>query len=606
MRCSICLAELKETPEGLRCDACDTLLEPMVDEDAEALESENRRFSQRTWIAIASGAAVAVILFFVAIFNFSPAGQNGQGEDGQPDLVAKLSGSGGFITSDEFGVVLEALQVRASDSTATLIADKGCQHLASGRVEAIQWVNIAGTSLQRVRPDLPGNWTLDIACAAQDGGAILGTFLQDGIAISRVDTSGNLVWTQLKTASRLDPETATMTLLDETLFVVSQETGSGQVKIASTDPSGDENWALPILASGAIARPKIIRNSFGEILFAWNEGANAVRLITLSASGIVVQDTLLPDRVLPLKAINDDDIARSFVLQGEGRVVAELVSASGVAEWQWQDGEATVPLGVLRDGQDFIILASAGARLSAWKLDALGIVSNRLDVALDAEIVSGEIRRLNTVEAAATLELATGAPVDLVLDLRRLSNGLTIETEDLSSITLAAADVAIEDSAPVIDEPAISDIAAGPELPVTDLAETSTTPEPAPQEAGPVASEPVFETAPSIALPAADDVSVTTDPSDTRSGQDDAVAETGPTGAIPLLELQSDPTRARCTFTCVSLDAAAAEYTLMQSVDVNEGETLADVSLRLNDTHETLCSVSGGEPVPDYARQCGR
>lgn len=598
MRCSICLAELKETPEGLRCDACDTLLEPMVDEDAEALESEKRGLSQRTWVGLAVGAFVSIALFFAGLYYLAPGSQSGQGSSAEPDLVAKLSGGGGFILEDEGGIVLEALQVRASDSTATLINEKGCQHLASDRVEAIQWVNIAGTSLQRVRPDLPGNWTLDFACAAQDGGAILGTFLQDGIAISRVDTSGNLVWTQLKTASGLDPETAVMTLLDETLFIVSQETGSGQVKVASIDQSGDENWALPILANGAIARPKIARNSFGEILFAWNEGANAMRLITLSASGIVVQDTLLPDRVLPLKAISDDDIARTLVLQGEGQAVAELVSASGVAEWQWQDAEAAVPLGVLRDDPDFIILAGTGARLSAWKLDAKGNVSNRLDVALDAEISSGEIRRLNTVEAVAALELANGAPVDLVLDLRRLSNGLKIETEDLSSITLAAADAAIEDSAPVVDEPV-----------VTDFAEASaaiTIPEPAQQETDLVASEPVLAAEPSIALPAAEDVSVTSDPSDTRPGPDDAVDETGPTSAIPLLEPQSDPARARCTFTCVSLDAAAAEYTLMQSVDVNEGETLADVSLRLNDTHETLCSVSGGKPVQDYARQCGR
>lgn len=67
MRCSICLAELKETPEGLRCDACDTLLEPMVDEDAEALESENRGLSQRTWIGLAVGAFVSIALFFAGL-----------------------------------------------------------------------------------------------------------------------------------------------------------------------------------------------------------------------------------------------------------------------------------------------------------------------------------------------------------------------------------------------------------------------------------------------------------------------------------------------------------------------------------------------------------
>ena len=62
--------------------------------------------------------------------------------------------------------------------------------------------------------------------------------------------------------------------------------------------------------------------------------------------------------------------------------------------------------------------------------------------------------------------------------------------------------------------------------------------------------------------------------------------------------------RARCTFTCVSSDEAAIEYVLMQSVDINDGETLTDVLLRLNDAHVDLCQLSGGEPAPEYTREC--
>lgn len=606
MRCSICLAELKETPEGLKCEACDTLLEPMVDEDADLLESNSSRFDRRTWIGIAAGAAVSIALFFIGIYYLAPGEQNGQRSAAEPILVAKLGGDRGFIKTDESGIVLEALRVNDLAGAATLIADKGCQRLSSDTVEAVQWVNITGSPVQLVRPDLPGNWSLDFACATQDRGAMIGTLLQDGVAISRVDTSGNLIWTQLKTSSGVNAETVSMALLDQTLFVLSQETASGQVKIASIDQSGDENWALPIAASGAVARPKITRNSFGEILFAWNEGANAVRLITLSASGIIVQDTLLPNRILPLKAISDDDIARTLILQGEDETFAELVSASGAAEWQWQDDRAATPLGILRDEQDFLVFAASGTRLLAWKLDARGNVSNSLEAALADEIASGDIMRLNAVEAVAALELVDGAPVDLVLDLRRLSNGLTIETPDLPSLTLAAADVAIEEG-----EQGPSNPIAPPEAfeggDVTAARVEGGASQPAELEIGPpIAAAPVPVTEPADALPEDQAPAGPIEPAEALP-VGDALADSGQaTGAIPFLEPQSDPSIARCTFTCVSLDASAAEYTLLQSVDINEGETLTDVSLRLNETHETLCSVSGGEPVPDYARQCGR
>ncbi|MEO1553434.1 MAG: hypothetical protein AAFR82_05820, partial [Pseudomonadota bacterium] len=210
MRCSICLAELKETPEGLKCEACDTLLEPMVDEDAEGVEREESRFNQRTWIAIAAGAAVSVALFFVAIYSFAPGQQDGQGAADQRGSIAKLSRDGGFILRDETGVVLEALRATDMAGAATLIAEKGCQRLLSDDVEAIQWVNMIGSPLQLVRPDLPGNWSLDFACATQDRGALIGTLLQDGVAISRVDTTGNLNWTQLNTSSGLNPETVSL------------------------------------------------------------------------------------------------------------------------------------------------------------------------------------------------------------------------------------------------------------------------------------------------------------------------------------------------------------------------------------------------------------
>ncbi|MEL7539522.1 MAG: hypothetical protein AAGJ51_01355 [Pseudomonadota bacterium] len=591
MRCSICLAELKETPEGLKCEACDTLLEPMVDEDADLLESNVSRFDRRTWSGIAAGAAVAVALFFWGIVYFAPGQQAGEGAPDQTGLVAKLGGDRGFIKADESGIVLEALRVNDLAGAVTLIVEKGCQRLSSDAVEAVQWVDITGNPVQLVRPDLPGNWSLDFACATQDRGAMIGTLLQDGVAISRVDTSGNLIWTQLKTSSGVNSETVAVALLDQTLYVLSQETASGQVKIASIDQSGDENWALPIAASARVARPKITRNSFGEILFAWNEGANAVRLMTLSASGIIVQDTLLPDRILPLKAISDDDIARTLILQGEDETFAELVSASGAAEWQWQDDAAGTPLGVLRDEQAFLVFAASGTRLLAWKLDARGNVSNRLEVALADEIASGDIMRLNAVEAVAAIDFVDGAPVDLVLDLRRLSNGLTIETPDLPAITLAAADVAIEEGEQGASTPIAVPVAEAEtfERDVIETSGESRASEPAALEIDPIAPAPVPTTEPTDALP-----------------NEDASTGSETTGPIPVLEPQSDPSVARCTFTCVALDAAAAEYTLMQSVEINEGETLTDVSLRLNDTHETLCSVSGGEPAPDYARQCGR
>ena len=602
MRCSICLAELKETPTGLVCDACDASFEAMVDEDAESLESEQSRFGRSTWIAIASGAVVSALLFFVGIFYFAPGQQAGQGASATPDLVVKLLSEGGFVSSDDGRIVLEALRVGDLDGGAVLIADKGCQDLSATPVEAIQWVNIAGAPLQSVRPDLPGNWSLDAACPTRDRGAVLGTFLQDGVAISRVDTTGNLIWTQVKTASALSPETVSMRMLDETIYVVAQGGDNAEVKIASIDARGEENWAVPVAASGGVTDPQIVQNSFGEILLAWNEGANAVRLVTLSTSGIIVQDTLLPERALALKAVSDDDIARTLILQGGLESVAEVVSASGALEWRWQSADPATPLGVLRDAQGFLVFAASGPRLLVWKLDASGNTSEALEVVLAEEISSGNIKRLNAVEAAATLELSDGRPVDLVLDLRRLSNALTIEPADLPSIALTVADVAVENSDQTLADP-------------ITLAETPAEEGPSPAPGNVAAAS--IEVEPEPTLPEVLLVEASSDPPpqdevagrvelDTAEAGTVAVSTAEVTGAIPVLVPETDPSTARCTFTCVSLDAAAAQYTLMQSVDVIDGETLADVSLRLNDTHKNLCAISGGEPVPDYDRECGR
>lgn len=601
MRCSICLAELKETPEGLRCDACDTLLEPMVDEDAEPLESETHRFGRSTWIAIASGAVVSVALFFLGIFYLAPGQRAGQGTLAPPDLVMKLQAEGNFVLADESGVILEALRVSDPDSSAVLIADKGCQNLSATPVEAIQWVGISGTPLQSVRPDLPGNWGLDFVCPTQDRGAILGSVLQDGIAVSRIDTTGDLVWTQLKTSRALIAESVSMKVIDQTVYAVSQEADTGALKIASIDERGDENWALSIAASGAVTDLEVVENSFGEILFAWKEGANAVRLVTLSTSGIIVQDTSIPDRALALKAVSDDDIARTLILQGGAESVAELVSASGALEWRWQNASPATPLGVLRDEQDFLVFAASGPRLLIWKLDGSGNASERLEVALAEEISSGGVTRLNAVEAVATLELSAGSPVDLVLDLRRVSNALTIESGARASIDLAATNLAVQDTASVPAEPAtISETPAveGEDSAPRDIAaervELAPDPEPTLPEIPPIQAS-------ADPLPQRDEDANTAAEVTTA---DVSTAEV--TGAIPVLEPETDPSTARCTFTCVSLDAAGAAYTLMQSVEINEGETLADVSLRLSDTHENLCAISGGEPAPDYDRQCGR
>ncbi|MEO1018654.1 MAG: hypothetical protein AAFY56_13330 [Pseudomonadota bacterium] len=567
---------------------------------------ESRRVGHFARIAIGVGAFALIALFFVGLHYFAPAQLSQQQNSDDAERVATFSTEGELVLGDDRGVILAALQVRDLDGAATLIADKGCQFL-SDRVDAIHWVNIVGTPSQRIRPDLPGNWGIDIACATQDRGAILGTFLEDGIAISRVDENGNPIWTQVKNSSDLNPETVSMMQRDETLFVISQETASGQVKVISIDENGDENWELPIATSGAIARPRVLGNSFGEIQFAWNEGENAVRLVTLSASGIAVQDTMMESQALPLRAISNDDIARTLVLQGDGQVFAELVSASGTTEWQWQTDEAA-PIGVLRHEQDFLVLATSGSGLLAWKLGASGDVSNRLEVDLVDDVLSGGVRRLNAAEAVATLNLADGATIDLVLDLRRLSDGLPIESTNPAPIDLVTTDLAIAADIPASSDPVTIDPRSGVDSSGSDL-DTAPTEGVATSSAGPeldsltLEREPV--TAPSVQFPSVEDNSTPLEPSDALSGQENSSNALEANGEVPPTEAEQAPSLARCTFTCVALDASAAEYTLMQTVDVGEGETFADVALRLNDTHETLCSVSGGRPVEDYTRQCG-
>ena len=215
------------------------------------------------------------------------------------------------------------------------------------------------------------------------------------------------------------------------------------------------------------------------------------------------------------------------------------------------------------------------------------------------------------MEAILSLQTLDKGKLELVIDLRRVSNALEYPASDTAFDVGALSEVVPDPELETPSEPWVDVVSNPAETAATTLevAPTNEVPEvrvDLDPSADVSASDTVLE---SPSIPAIETASLETATPQTSNTvepgpNDEAIAETPPDPETNSVFLPADPSQARCTFTCISTGEPAVEYVLMQSVDRNEGESLTDVSLRLNDTHVNLCALSGGEPEPSFNRQC--
>lgn len=598
MRCSVCFAEMKQGPTGLECLVCDTKLEPLPDHGDSTLSliNSNRPFIRDVAILIVT---VVIGLFFWAIIAFAPE----ESTELENEISAQaLSEASALVVGDENAIIAQAFQLVERSGTAFLLREKGCQRIFGDDVETIQWFNAAGDALTATRPAFPGNWRMEAVCPIERGGAAVAALLNGGVALSHVAESGDLIWTQIGAATDLDPDHVVLLKQDEDLLLVSHDRSVSEVQVVSYEATGAENWKQTLSASSPVELIRVAETRLGDFLIAWREPETGVRLVIISTTGLVLQDNIIRDRISPLKSIAQDDIGRTLMLTGEAEIEIELVSQSGASERRISLGPSAFPIGVTVYEGAFFIFGASESGLMIWGMDPQGTLSERMDIQIDATILSGAVRRMNEAEAVLSLQTGDAARMEMVVDLRRLANGLIYETSSSTFDLPAPAELAPEDEVqsdtdsidvPGSSEaiaPALNEVLAG-----TASIEPSVTP---------IAEETsVADASPSIEEELPNAVAEAPEDSDPRQDEEQLSLEE------PVLDssnpnLAPEPSQARCTFTCISLSEPKAEYVLMQSVERGEGESLADVSLRLNETHVNLCAVSGGEPEPTFEREC--
>lgn len=583
MRCSICLSEMRPGPEGFICTECDTtIVSTLIDQDREIVPS-----GRRLWdVGIMVAAIILAGFFIFAIVTFAPAL-----DETDTDFTSRNSimSANQLIVSNADLPVVDLYQHKSDRDIAILVEEKKCQRILLESAKTIEWYSLKSQTQSTMRPALPGNWEANQACLSSDNRVLLGSVLTDGVAISEINSEGALSWTQLITSSGPNRDEFSMSMFDENLFVLSEDRDAGQVKFASFGPGGKRNWEQSIDSKIAEGRPRIVRNSFGDVLLAWKETPRSVRVIISSMTGIVVQDTIYPDAGLPFRGIADDNIGRTLLLRGDGEVSIEIVSDHSGVELQQIIDTASMPIGVVRNDRLFLVFAASKSMLEMRGVDEFGNLSDPIRIEIAESIESGEIHKISSSEVMVTLQLNNAAPIEIVISLDHIAEALQFTSR------ARAPEIVFEDPNTSSEQPRL-DVDVSSDKPIAPVVLNS--PEPLDAANLTVSSESVGAASASAEM--------ATDTTDIEVENRDSQVEPNVMIDADSVEPRASENRqARCTFSCRSLDEPVIDYVLMQTVEVMSDETLADVALRLNDSHESLCAVSGGQPVPEFTRSCG-
>lgn len=574
MRCTVCFGEMKQGPEGLECKSCGLALDAVSEEGAEIALAEPRSHWPRT--ALIAGGVVFLAGFLAFLISYSPSEDAGATGLSNRATVAVIED---YILDDDAQLVSDMIERRSTSEAANLVNSIGCQRVAADSETSIRWVSMVGATLNSIRPAIPANWELHSACPTESGGAYLLTHLNDGVAISEVSATGDLVWSQLLPADSELPDASVMTVIGREIVLLLPLLDVSAMRVVSLDLDGTEMWSETIYVTAPVERPHVAQNGLGDFVHAWTEMDRATRLAVLSPAGVLVQNTAITGPSSSLSGVAGDDLGQSLLVFDEAGVSAQLVSAAGTVGQRWLIDSDMTPIGVVRHEATFLIFALSPTRLSIWGVNEYGATSSPIELNVSNQLIDGEIHQINAFEAIASLRADNGAITDITLDLRRIRNGLVFGSSDGVSTIINVLDADVPDEQP--------DLA-------TDLSAVAT-----------------------AEIVAINDDLIASEPDDAepseRDIQSDAQNETDVTPLSEIATVAAPPStnalglsenEVRCTFSCQTVEAPIAEYVLSQIVERTSDESPEDVRLRLNTAHENLCSLSGGEPVETYQRVC--
>ena len=577
MRCTVCFGEMKQGENGLECVSCGLALDPVVEEGVEVVVADPKS----RWLhpSLIAGGVIFLAGFLTLIIAYAPSNGAGANTLSNSATVAVVED---YILNDDAQLAGDTIQRLRTTEAANLVDTIGCQAVPADTETSIRWVSMLGTTINTLRPAIPENWGLDSACPTESGGAYLLTHMNDGVAISEVSATGDLVWSQLLPAPGELPDGANMTVTAREIVVLVPLLDVAAMRVVSFDFNGAEKWRETIYVTASVERSQMTQNGLGDFVQAWTESDRATRLAVISPAGILVQNTEIAGPNLDLRGVAGDDLGQTLLLFNDAGVSAQLVSASGAVGQRWRIDSDMTPIGVVRHEEVFLVFGLSPQRLSIWGINEYGATSSPIELKVSDNLIDGEINQINAFEAIASLRADNGIITDVTLDLRRISNGLVFDSSDSGSTAINVLSSDMASDIPVEPLPSAADV---PSIVTVETVGNS--------DPGSVAeSELVAREDSTLPNPQAE-----TSPS---SLSEAARAEVLPSVAAPSLS----ENEVRCTFSCQTIDEPIAEYVLSQIVEKTADESLQDVRVRLNEAHENLCSLSGGEPVESYLRVC--
>ncbi|MEL6728950.1 MAG: hypothetical protein AAFU69_00200 [Pseudomonadota bacterium] len=605
MRCSVCFAEVTRTKDALECDTQDCPMKALVEEHGEL--PDERRARPKVWALVAL-LAVAAFAISALIWGQTLL-QEAQKRFGQSDLETSPGletamdprSDQDLVLNDDASIILSKLSMISSGSTLFPSIAKPCHTVRSEVVPGVQWRTPSGEPLHLTRPQLPGNWQVSAACYLPVNQTVFASTFEGGASISKVGADDRLLWTQILSSSQPQRDEIAISIFEETLIAATFDAATSQVKLASIDQDGAQNWTVSLPTTASIDQLLISQNGFGDVLAAWQEEGGAIRLATIARSGVVLQDVSTLAGAAELITLMGDELGRTLIVSGERESVMTLISASGETDWQKTLNANGRLIGALAADQGFYLFSFEGAKLLISGVSDDGQVSDPIEVEFKEEIVSASMAQINVSEAMATFEFAGDMRIDITIDLRRVSNSLSFASPGLSLPDLTLRDALGE------EEPIEPNAAPDPDTSPTDTppedqgangpdtlegpderVESVESPESLDRD-----SEARFEeTQPEVTedQPAIEESTPPEPASEVFLSDEGSVSET-------TLSSETEPalvSSATCTFTCRTLSPPIIDYVLQQTVDLEAGETLDELPSRLIGTYENLCEVSGG------------
>lgn len=605
MRCSECFGEMEQKPQGLVCKSCGFSVQ-IVDEDGAVVPEVETVSRDRGWLKWVIAAAVLLAALAGAGYWYS--GLLEVSERGQIAVIANEPTRTPIVQTDAQNLIAYADLIEASPGQVRVLGEASCLRLsgdAGARVDQISWLDLSGNVVASLAPQLPANWSLAGACRSTSGRVQTLAGSADGLSLSGVDQEGTILWTRILSGDRRDAALHIMPgQTDQTIVLM--RTGAQEFDLRVFDSAGQELWRRGISGTAPGPAPELTTNRVGDLVMAWNEqvtgGGLSLSVLALSAQNIVNFSQTYFERTVGLSGLAGDDLASTYILEGEAGFAVQKIRADGTPDWRrWLDASAR-PIGIVFDGSDLVVAAYQDGDLLFWRLNEAGQRSVAIPVPLGATVAKAYLESLDDTRARVTLWFDDGAQRGILVNLVRLREAAVIETGDFLPPS--------EPEAPgdaMVDTVDLAVPAEGPDqtTPSEEIAPVAMDPEPTIASEPPISS-PVADTEGAIeAAPVQRDPSPEPEPETVEAP--DQVASDPPVEVAPIepaRDAVSVAPEAICTFFCAALDNSEVTYPMTEAIVLGEDEALESLEARLEGIHERICADSGGQLVVESLPNC--